>query len=41
MLELYDYGEDPLEIENIASKRLEVVKALRAILNRYPEAVAD
>jgi iduronate 2-sulfatase len=38
VLEFYDYEEDPLETENISAKRPEEVKALRAILNRYPEA---
>jgi iduronate 2-sulfatase len=40
VLELYDYKEDPLETENIATKRPEEVKALRTILDRYPEAAA-
>lgn len=36
--ELYDYQEDPLERENLASKQPGVVAGLRKILAGYPEA---
>jgi iduronate 2-sulfatase len=39
VIELYDYKDDPMETKNLASKRPEIVKPLRAILSRYPEAV--
>jgi iduronate 2-sulfatase len=39
VFELYDYQVDPLETANLASKQPEVVKSLRAILDRYPDAV--
>jgi len=39
-LELYDYEADPLERENLAASRPEIVAQLRAILTRHPEAVA-
>ncbi len=38
--ELYDYEEDPLERENLASKKTEVVASLKAILARYPQPVS-
>ena len=38
-IELYDYREDPLETKNIAMGKPAEVKRLRAILDRYPEAV--
>ena len=37
-LELYDYEADPRETRNLAGEQPEVVKRLRAILNRHPEA---
>ncbi len=37
-LELYDYEKDPLETENIAVERPDVIAELRAILSRQPEA---
>lgn len=37
-IELYGYSEGPVEQENIANERPEVVKRLRSILYRYPEA---
>jgi iduronate 2-sulfatase len=37
-LELYDYATDPLETENVAAKRPEIVASLRALLARHPEA---
>lgn len=37
-LELYDYESDPQETRNHAAARPEVVKELRAILARHPEA---
>lgn len=36
--ELYDYEADPTEKENLAKKKPEVVKELRAMLARQPEA---
>jgi iduronate 2-sulfatase len=39
VIELYDYQDDPTEKENHAAKRPEVVKELRAILARHPEAL--
>ncbi|MCW1926520.1 sulfatase [Luteolibacter arcticus] len=36
--ELYDYESDPAESENLAKKKPEVVKELRAMLARQPEA---
>jgi iduronate 2-sulfatase len=36
--ELYDYDADPSESENLATRKPEVVKELRAILARQPEA---
>ena len=38
-IELYDYREDPLETKNLAMENPAEVKRLRAILDRYPEAV--
>ena len=38
-LELYDYQADPAETENLAKKKPAVVKELRAILARHPEAM--
>jgi iduronate 2-sulfatase len=38
VVELYDYQTDPLEKENLAGKQPETLKALRAILAKYPEA---
>ena len=38
-LELYDYKEDPLETKNWADEKPEVVKEMRAILSRHPEAI--
>jgi iduronate 2-sulfatase len=38
-IELYDYREDPLETKNLAMEKPAEVKRLRAILDRYPEAV--
>lgn len=37
-LELYDYQQDPLETENLATHRPEVVKELLEILYTHPEA---
>ncbi len=37
-IELYDYEADPLETENYAAQQPDVVKELRAILARHPEA---
>lgn len=37
-LELYDYEADPLETRNLAGEQPEVVKRLRTILARHPEA---
>jgi iduronate 2-sulfatase len=37
-LELYDYEKDPLETENIAVERPDVIAELRAFLNKQPEA---
>ncbi|WP_257669388.1 sulfatase [Parapedobacter tibetensis] len=37
-LELYDYQDGPVEHENIADQRPEVVAALRKLLNTHPEA---
>lgn len=37
--ELYDYQEDPLEKQNLADKRPEVLKELKAILENYPSPV--
>jgi iduronate 2-sulfatase len=37
-LELYDYETDPLETRNLAAEQPEVVKRLRAVLARHPEA---
>ncbi len=39
-LELYDYHNDPLETKNWATQHPEIVKQLRTILARYPEAVS-
>ena len=36
--ELYDYETDPTETENLAKRKPEVVKELRAMLARQPEA---
>ncbi len=38
VLELYDYQADPLESRNLAAEQPEVVKDLRAILAKHPEA---
>jgi iduronate 2-sulfatase len=38
-LELYDYLEDPAETKNLAAERPDVVRQMREILARYPEAV--
>ena len=38
VLELYDYQEDPTESKNLATERPTVVKEMREILARYPEA---
>jgi len=38
-IELYDYQEDPLESRNLAGEKPAAVKRLRAILDRYPEAM--
>ena len=40
VVELYDYETDPLETENLAKKRPEVVKEMRKILARHPEAAS-
>lgn len=37
-LELYDYEQDPLETKNLASKCSEILRELRSILARHPEA---
>jgi iduronate 2-sulfatase len=37
-IELYDYAADPLETRNLAAEQSDVVKRLRAILARHPEA---
>jgi iduronate 2-sulfatase len=37
-MELYDYEADPLETKNLATAQPEVAAALRAILERHPEA---
>lgn len=37
-LELYDYETDPHETKNLAAEHPDVVKQLRAILAKYPEA---
>ena len=37
-IELYDYASDPLEKENIAASNPEIVKEMRVILAKYPEA---
>ncbi|MDR8392409.1 sulfatase [Aliifodinibius sp. S!AR15-10] len=37
-LELYDYTDGPVEQENLADERPEVVERLKRILYRYPEA---
>ena len=37
-LELYDYEIDPLETKNLAAEQPDVVKQLRAILAKHPEA---
>lgn len=39
-LELYDYVRDPQETKNLAIEQPEIVKQLRAILAKYPEAKA-
>jgi len=39
-LELYDYQTDPQETHNLAAKQPEVVRQLREILGRHPEAVS-
>ena len=36
-LELYDYQQDPLETENIAVERPDVIAELRAVLAKHPE----
>lgn len=38
--ELYDYEEDPAESQNLARWKPDIVEQLKAILNRYPEAVS-
>lgn len=38
-LELYDYQDDPAETENLASRKPDVVRSLKAILDRHPEAL--
>lgn len=38
-LELYDYETDPLETKNLAAEQPDVVKQLRAIMAKHPEAV--
>ncbi len=38
-LELYDYEIDPLETKNLAAQQPDVVKQLRAMLSKHPEAV--
>lgn len=37
--ELYDYRDDPLERENLAKSKPEVLDELKDILSQYPEAV--
>ncbi len=37
-IELYDYVKDPLEKENVAKANPEIVKGMREILAKYPEA---
>jgi iduronate 2-sulfatase len=37
-IELYNYAADPLETRNLAAEQPDVVKRLRAILARHPEA---
>ncbi|MEL6111091.1 MAG: sulfatase [Planctomycetota bacterium] len=37
--ELYDYRDDAVETRNLANQRPEVMAKLKAILDRYPEAV--
>lgn len=39
-IELYDYQEDPLESKNLANEKPAAVKRLRAMLDRYPEAIS-
>ena len=39
-LELYGYEKDSRETKNFAADRPEVVKEMRTILAKYPEAVA-
>jgi iduronate 2-sulfatase len=39
LLELYDYETDPLESRNHAADQPQVVKQLRAMLERHGEAV--
>ena len=39
-IELYDYESDPLETKNLATEQPEVVKELRMLLAKYPEAVS-
>lgn len=41
IFELYDYQTDPLERKNLANEKPEIVKQLRAILARYPEALIE
>ena len=38
--ELYDYQEDPLETENLATSQSEVVKELAGLLSQHPPAVS-
>jgi iduronate 2-sulfatase len=40
-IELYDYRVDVIERRNVAAEYPEEVDRLRAILDRYPEAVAE
>ena len=35
--ELYYYGNDPYERENLAAKKVEVMERLKAILAKYPK----
>jgi iduronate 2-sulfatase len=37
--ELYDYSTDPEETENLVTSCPQVLKELKAILGRHPEAV--